>query len=170
MNTYEEIYHFGIKGQRWGIRRFQNEDGTLTPAGRRRQAQNQKIVSREIEFQNKKIAGLRSQSKAYRDSANQMRTEGVALLKKQGYDEDSAKEAVRLTSGRRDVEADWYDHQAKHLDAYNKRISQIDTSTMTKRQVWQMIQDEGNKTLNDINSTWKEPDITKEYNKARGWS
>lgn len=22
------IYHFGIKGQRWGVRRFQNEDGT----------------------------------------------------------------------------------------------------------------------------------------------
>ena len=26
-----ELYHHGIKGQRWGIRRFQNEDGSLTP-------------------------------------------------------------------------------------------------------------------------------------------
>ena len=31
-----EIRHHGILGQRWGVRRFQNEDGTLTPAGRRR--------------------------------------------------------------------------------------------------------------------------------------
>ena len=31
-----ELYHHGIKGQRWGIRRFQNKDGSLTPAGRRR--------------------------------------------------------------------------------------------------------------------------------------
>lgn len=31
-----ELYHFGIKGMRWGIRRFQNKDGTLTEAGRER--------------------------------------------------------------------------------------------------------------------------------------
>lgn len=32
----DEIYHHGIKGQKWGVRRFQNEDGSLTPAGKRR--------------------------------------------------------------------------------------------------------------------------------------
>ena len=30
------IAHHGIKGQRWGIRRYQNEDGSLTPAGEKR--------------------------------------------------------------------------------------------------------------------------------------
>ena len=30
------LVHHGIKGQKWGIRRFQNEDGTLTPEGRKR--------------------------------------------------------------------------------------------------------------------------------------
>lgn len=36
--TYESnhLEHFGIKGQHWGVRRFQEEDGTLTPAGRER--------------------------------------------------------------------------------------------------------------------------------------
>lgn len=32
----EELKHYGIKGQKWGRRRFQNEDGSLTPAGRER--------------------------------------------------------------------------------------------------------------------------------------
>lgn len=32
----EELYHFGIKGQKWGVRRFQNKDGSLTPAGKKR--------------------------------------------------------------------------------------------------------------------------------------
>lgn len=31
-----ELYHHGIKGQRWGIRRYQNEDGSLTPEGKAR--------------------------------------------------------------------------------------------------------------------------------------
>lgn len=30
------LSHFGIKGQKWGIRRYQNPDGTLTPAGKAR--------------------------------------------------------------------------------------------------------------------------------------
>lgn len=32
----EELYHHGIKGQRWGVRRYQNDDGTLTAEGRAR--------------------------------------------------------------------------------------------------------------------------------------
>lgn len=34
MSSY--IQHHGIKGQKWGIRRFQNKDGSLTPAGEKR--------------------------------------------------------------------------------------------------------------------------------------
>lgn len=35
---YEQNYlmHHGVKGQKWGLRRFQNEDGTLTAEGRAR--------------------------------------------------------------------------------------------------------------------------------------
>ena len=31
-----ELYHWGVKGQKWGVRRYQNKDGSLTPAGKKR--------------------------------------------------------------------------------------------------------------------------------------
>lgn len=32
----DELRHYGIKGQRWGIRRYQNKDGSLTSAGKKK--------------------------------------------------------------------------------------------------------------------------------------
>ena len=32
--SFDELYHHGIKGQKWGVRRYQNEDGSLTAAGK----------------------------------------------------------------------------------------------------------------------------------------
>ena len=36
-NNSNVLVHHGIKGQRWGVRRYQNEDGSLTAAGKKRE-------------------------------------------------------------------------------------------------------------------------------------
>lgn len=55
--TNDILQHHGIKGQRWGVRRYQNYDGSLTAAGRRRVGQNYKeqlAVEKRIDKLNKK--------------------------------------------------------------------------------------------------------------------
>ena len=51
MNSFDnwnnELYHHGIKGQKWGIRRYQNPDGSLTAEGEARYGEHGTATARE---------------------------------------------------------------------------------------------------------------------------
>lgn len=49
-----ELQHHGTKGMRWGIRRFQNKDGSLTPAGKKRYGVIESIKERSTQKKKQK--------------------------------------------------------------------------------------------------------------------
>ena len=67
--TYSnELYHYGVKGQKWGIRRYQNPNGTLTEEGKIRygvdpktgklSAEGKKLLEQDIDDQRKRKVNI----------------------------------------------------------------------------------------------------------------
>ena len=67
--TYSnELYHYGVKGQKWGIRRYQNPNGTLTEEGKIRYGvdpktgklsdEGKKLLKQDIDDQHKRKVNI----------------------------------------------------------------------------------------------------------------
>ena len=62
----DELYHYGVLGMKWGVRRFRNKDGTLTAEGRQRQLESRN-VSRNKPYTDDVNDIVRTLSKKERD-------------------------------------------------------------------------------------------------------
>lgn len=111
-----ELYHHGIMGQRWGVRRFQNPDGSLTEAGEQRYtkvATSERLIRKDTRDA---VALLKKQNKKDAKKAKK-------LAKKEAQAYDRLKTAERMGS---DYETTFYRHLADSLasdgKAYTDRI------------------------------------------------
>ena len=69
------LQHHGIKGQKWGIRRFQNKDGSLTPAGRKRQKQDNGPIHEDYSKSHDSKSVKSMSDKELRDRINRLNME-----------------------------------------------------------------------------------------------
>lgn len=47
LTTNGELYHYGTKGMKWGVRRYQNKDGSLTAAGKKRRDREYNALNKD---------------------------------------------------------------------------------------------------------------------------
>ena len=96
----EELVHYGIKGQKWGVRRYQNEDGSLTAKGRKRygtkenfERQYPEDVKRNVKAAKKTVgaaekaasAKQRSNEQAREDKKRQVKAEREKEIREEAY-------------------------------------------------------------------------------------
>ena len=107
-----ELYHHGIKGQRWGVRRYRNEDGSLTPAGKKREAQLEKYRQSELQKVEKRYGRA---EKAAADKQRKLEDKYMSSL---------AKSGGKVTSQQRDLAAEVLTAKLHKYEAAAKRVAE----------------------------------------------
>lgn len=143
MNNYESnsLYHWGVKGMKWGVRRYQNYDGTLTAAGRRRLGIDTSDEEKKFSEGKKKMmieanvaadygavgSGLRAASNISRSSSSAIskssRNKKRDIVNKEDISEMSDKELQQAVN-RMNLERQYKSLKADQINLGRDRVSE----------------------------------------------
>ena len=125
-----ELYHHGVKGQRWGIRRYQNKDGSLTALGRKRAS---KLESQYEKVTGKKI-GSKSDDSSTNDSSGSSKPKSISEM-------SNAEIQAKIDRIRLETTLDSL--TPKHVSAGEKFVNGVKSSATS------ILKDKGTKIVGD---------------------
>ena len=124
MNDF--LFHYGIKGQKWGVRRFQNEDGSFTDEGRQHYGLDQggnKKFDRLYKRQFNKLSELRNKSDVFMQQRKARFYEKHSAQPKSGFDYHKRLNSDRATLARYRSSRSGH---AKQLKKYQEQVSKME--------------------------------------------
>ena len=157
-----ELWHWGVKGMRWGVRRYQNSDGSLTPAGKKRYNQElAKVRAKEKTLKNKKatqakLDKLEARKKAVEEEERALNSTGKIKIKakskpknvvgseeKNRFSEMSNQE-IQAKIDRIRLEKTLSDLTPKHVSTGQKIVNGLKDSATS------ILKDKGTKLVGDV--------------------
>lgn len=135
-----ELMHYGILGMKWGVRRYQNKDGTLTAKGKKRyNAEMERLKAKERKLKNEqrtkaKLAKLDSQRKKVEDlkrAKNKKTDEQVDTKPRKKAMKELSNEELKSLVTRLELEKRYKDLNPEQVSAGKKFLKDTIIPSLT---------------------------------------
>ena len=142
-----ELQHGGIKGQKWGVRRYQNSDGSLTPAGIKRYRDEAGDIERRLNTNKREMT-----ADDYQNAIKKTKSVGEGIDSVRKFNDDGKK--LKDPAMERRIRKSTEQMSDKELQQRVQRLNMEDNYTrmMMHREHLQQGEDYVNKML-DVSAT-----------------
>lgn len=170
--SYVYLQHHGIKGQKWGVRRFQNADGSYTAAGKKRRNDDE-VGQAKAAYKSAKKDYNKSYDKAYGYSSRHAISQFVGKKQKAESDrrwEEVHKKGQALNEAKEQYKTAKTNANKKAVAEYNKKFNAAERASNQADKKWEDVKEQykslgKTRVTRLINAARNKSEAAQKYNK-----